>query len=144
MSKRPFELTHENGATYGGVMIKFKFDKSGLIPAVIQDIDSGEVLMMAYMDLVALKRTLKEKHTVFYSRSRKTYWVKGESSGHVQKVMELLTDCDQDTLLIRVRQRGGACHLGYRTCFVHKLDSKGNRGKVTQKKVFDPTAVYSK
>lgn len=100
--------------------------------------------MMAYMDSRALRRTLKEKRTVFYSRSRKKYWVKGEISGHTQEVVEVLTDCDQDTLLIRVRQKGGACHLGYRSCFVHRLNKKGGRGKVVQGKVFDPKTVYSK
>lgn len=124
-------------------MIPFKFDGQGLIPAIIQDFDSGEVLMMGYMDLEALKRTLKEKRTVFYSRSRKKYWVKGETSGHTQEVIEILTDCDQDTLLIRVKQKGGACHLGYRSCFVHQINQKGDPVKITQKKVFDPEQTYS-
>jgi phosphoribosyl-AMP cyclohydrolase len=125
-------------------MIEFKFAGNGLIPVIIQDVNSGEVLMMAYMDRVALKRTLKERQTVFYSRSRKKYWVKGESSGHAQQVVDALTDCDRDTVLIRVKQKGGACHLGYRSCFVYKLDSKGGLEKITQKKVFDPERVYSK
>lgn len=123
-------------------MTPFKFDSNGLLPAVIQDYDSGEVLMVAYMDKTALERTLKEKKTVFYSRSRKKYWVKGETSGHTQEVMEVLTDCDDDTVVIRVRQKGGACHLGYRTCFVHLLDAKGEKVKVTQVKVFDPEKTY--
>ena len=123
-------------------MIQFKFDENGLIPAVIQDYESGEVLMMAYMDKTAVERTFKEKKTVFYSRSRKKYWVKGETSGHVQEVLEVLTDCDQDTLLIRVKQKGGACHLGYRTCFVHQLNSSGDISKITQGKVFDPESTY--
>ena len=123
-------------------MLDFKFDAKGLIPAIIQDSESGEVLMMGYMDPEALKRTLREKVTVFYSRSRKKYWVKGESSGHTQEVVEVLTDCDQDTLLIRVKQKGGACHLGYRSCFVHLIDRQGNLAKVTQEKIFDPKAVY--
>ena len=125
-------------------MIPFKFDGNGLIPAIIQDSDSGEVLMVAYMDQTALERTLKEKKTVFYSRSRNKYWVKGETSGHVQEVVEVLTDCDQDTLLIRVKQRGGACHLGYRSCFVHQINAAGDIAKVTQKKVFDPESTYQK
>lgn len=124
-------------------MIEFKFNANGLIPVIVQDYDSGEVLMMAYMDLTALKRTLQEKQTILYSRSRKKYWVKGESSGHTQQVLEVLTDCDQDTLLIRVKQKGGACHLGYRTCFVQKVDENGALEKITQKKVFDPESVYS-
>ena len=121
-----------------------KFDANGLLPVVIQDAKTGEVLMVAYMDRKAVRRTLRGKKTVFYSRSRKTYWVKGESSGHTQKVVQALTDCDQDTLVIRVRQKGGACHLGYRSCFVHELDSKGRVRRVTQKKIFDPKKVYKK
>lgn len=120
----------------------FKFNSDGLIPAIIQDADSGEVLMLAYMDKTALERTLKEKKTVFFSRSRNKYWVKGESSGHVQTVTQSLTDCDKDTILIKVKQEGGACHLGYRTCFVHELDDNGKIVRVTQEKVFDPDKVY--
>lgn len=125
-------------------MIDYKFDKEGLIPAVIQDADTGDVLMVAYMDRESLSRTLREKRTVFYSRSRKKYWVKGESSGHIQEVVEVLTDCDQDTVLIRVRQKGGACHLGYRSCFVRQLDPAGNISKITQEKIFDPDSIYGK
>ena len=125
-------------------MINFKLNEKGLIPAIIQDSESGEVLMMGYMDLEALKRTLKEKRSVFYSRSRNKYWVKGESSGHTQEVIEVLTDCDHDTLLIRVRQKGGACHLGYKSCFVHLINGKGNIERITQEKVFDPDQTYGK
>ena len=125
-------------------MIGFKFNDQGLLPVVIQDADSGEVLMVAYMDKVALERTLKEKRTVFYSRSRKEYWVKGESSGHTQEVKQVLTDCDQDTVVIKVTQKGGACHLGYRSCFVHELDAAGDIARVTQEKVFEPEKVYKK
>lgn len=120
----------------------FKFNSDGLIPAIIQDAESGEVLMLAYMDKTALERTLKEKKSVFFSRSRNQYWVKGESSGHVQTVTQSLTDCDKDTVLIKVTQKGGACHLGYRTCFVHELDENGKIVRVTQEKVFDPDKVY--
>lgn len=123
-------------------MINFKFNADGLMPVIIQDADSKEVLMLAYMDKVAVERTLKEKKTVFYSRSRNKYWVKGESSGHTQDVQQVLTDCDQDTILVLVKQHGGACHLGYRTCFVHEIDSKGDVSRVTQEKVFDPDSVY--
>ena len=123
-------------------MTPFKFDANGLIAAIIQDADSGEVLMLAFMDQTALERTIREKHTVFYSRSRKQYWVKGETSGHVQAVQQILTDCDQDAVLIKVRQKGGACHLGYRTCFVHELNEQGDIARITQEKVFDPKQVY--
>ncbi len=125
-------------------MQKFKFNDQGLLPVIIQDAKNGEVLMLAYMDQKAIERTLSEKKTVFYSRSRNQYWVKGESSGHVQEVKQVLTDCDQDTLLVRVTQSGGACHLGFRSCFVHEIDEKGNTIRVTQEKVFDPDAVYKK
>ncbi|MBU3759554.1 MAG: phosphoribosyl-AMP cyclohydrolase [Candidatus Omnitrophica bacterium] len=123
-------------------MTEFKFDSKGLMPVIIQDADNGEVLMLAYMDKTAVERTLKEKKTVFFSRSRNKYWVKGESSGHIQEVQQALTDCDQDALLVRVRQHGGACHLGFRTCFVHELDDSGAVVRETQKKVFDPDNVY--
>ena len=125
-------------------MNSFKYNEQGLIPAIIQDAQSGEVLMLAYMDQTAVERTLKEKKTVFYSRSRNQYWVKGETSGHTQAVAQVLTDCDHDTLLIRVTQKGGACHLGYRTCFVHELNDYGDIAKVTQEKVFDPEKTYPK
>ncbi len=123
-------------------MLNFKFNEQGLMPVVIQDASSAEVLMVAYMNQIAIERTLQEKKTVFYSRSRNTYWVKGESSGHTQDVVQVLTDCYQDTLVIRVHQKGGACHLGYRTCFVHEIDSKGNVKWITQEKLFDPETVY--
>ena len=125
-------------------MIEFKTNDQGLVCAVIQDIDNGEVLMVAYMDKKAIERTLKEKKTVFFSRSRNKYWVKGESSGHIQEVKEILTDCDRDTVLIKVKQHGGACHLGYRSCFVHQLNEGGDIEKVTQEKLFDPDQVYKK
>jgi len=123
-------------------MSNFKYDDKGLLTAVIQDETSGEVLMVAYMDKTAIERTLKEKKTVFFSRSRQKYWVKGESSGHIQKVSAAYTDCDKDAVVIKVQQAGGACHLGYRTCFVHELDENGEIRRVIQDKVFDPDQVY--
>lgn len=125
-------------------MEELKFNAQGLLPVIIQDAQTGEVLMLAYMDRVAVERTLSEKHTVFFSRSRNQYWVKGESSGHTQDVVQVLTDCDKDTLLVRVTQKGGACHLGYRSCFVHEMDHSGNIVRVTQEKVFDPEKTYKK
>ncbi|MBI4395411.1 MAG: phosphoribosyl-AMP cyclohydrolase [Candidatus Omnitrophica bacterium] len=123
-------------------MIKFKFDQNGLMPAIIQDYKNDEVLMLAYVNENAIKQMLKIGKTCFYSRSRKTYWIKGETSGHIQQIKTISTDCDRDTLLIQVKQIGGACHLGYRSCFVHQLDSKGKIKKITQKKIFDPQKVY--
>lgn len=102
---------------------ELKFDKDGLIPAVVQEANTGEVLMVAYMDKTALETTLKTGYTHFWSRSRKKYWKKGETSGNVQEVREVLYDCDEDTLLVRVVQHGkGACHTGERTCFYRKIE----------------------
>lgn len=94
-----------------------KFDEKGLIPAVIQDAATLEILMVAYMNQESLKKTVETGFTWFWSRSRQKYWQKGETSGHVQHVNEILYDCDQDTLLIKVDQTGPACHTGERSCF---------------------------
>lgn len=102
-------------------MIKLKFDKKGLIPAIVQDKKSGDVLMIAYMNREALKITLKEKRTCFYSRSRKSLWRKGETSGNIQKVKSIHYDCDKDALLIKVAQKGVACHTGEWSCFYRKI-----------------------
>ena len=123
--------------------MELKWNSDGLIPVVVQDHKTGEVLMVAYMNKDSLAQTLETKKASFYSRSRQKFWIKGESSGHVQHVKEILTDCDKDTLVLKVEQVGGACHLGYRTCFVNKLDEKGEFKEVTQEKVFDPEKIYS-
>ncbi len=98
-----------------------RFDDRGLVPAVVQDVDDGEVLMMAWMNRASLERTLKEGRTVFWSRSRQELWRKGDTSGHVQHVEEVRLDCDGDVLLVRVHQVGAACHTGERTCFFRRL-----------------------
>ncbi len=98
-----------------------KFDKNGLIPAIIQDYKNNEVLMVAYMNLESVKRTIKLGKTCFWSRSRKEYWVKGMTSGHFQFVKSISYDCDMDALLIKVRQVGAACHTGNRSCFYRKI-----------------------
>lgn len=98
-----------------------KFDKNGLIPAIIQDYKTGAVLMVAYMNQESLRRTLRLKKTCFWSRSRKEYWVKGLTSGHFQFVKAIYYDCDMDALLIKVRQVGMACHTGNRSCFYRKI-----------------------
>ena len=100
------------------------FEKEELIPAIIQDVESGKVLMMAYTNREALSRTLETGKTWFYSRSRKQLWNKGESSGHFQEVQGIYVDCDNDTLLIQVRQKGAACHTGFFSCF-HREVRKG-------------------
>lgn len=98
-----------------------KFDKAGLIPAIIQDYKKNDVLMVAYMNKASLKKTLKLGRTCFWSRSRKEYWVKGETSGNIQEVKAIYFDCDADALLIKVKQTGVACHTGNRSCFFRKL-----------------------
>lgn len=102
---------------------ELKYDGNGLIPAIVQDVDNGDVLMMAYMNEKSLEMTVDTGFTHFWSRSRQKYWKKGETSGNVQEVKEILYDCDMDTLLIRVKQHGGiACHTGNRTCFYRKIE----------------------
>lgn len=130
-----------------------KWNAQGLIPAIVQDAATGQVLMLAYMNRESLQRTLESGETWFYSRSRSRLWHKGEESGHVQKVVCLQTDCDQDTLLVKVRQMGaGACHEGYFSCFHYSVDlvkdgdgafrvavSSEDDAEVT----FDPEDVYT-
>ena len=99
----------------------FRFDKQGLIPAIIQDHKTKDILMLAYMNKESLRRTLKLRKTCFWSRSRKEYWVKGMTSGHFQFVKSLAYDCDMDAVLIKVRQVGVACHTGNRSCFYRKI-----------------------
>lgn len=99
-----------------------KFDQNGLIPAIVQDYKNNEVLMLAYMNKESLRRTLKLKKACYWSRSRKEYWVKGMTSGHFQFIKSIAYDCDMDTLLIRVRQVGKACHTGNRSCFYRKIN----------------------
>jgi phosphoribosyl-AMP cyclohydrolase len=111
--------------------------ENGLILAIVQDQLSKEVLMCAYMNREALEKTVETGIAHFWSRSRQQLWKKGETSGHVQKVKEIRIDCDMDSLLMLVEQTGGACHMGYRSCFYRKLD-----GKVIGEKVFEPEDVY--
>jgi len=119
-----------------------KFDKNGLVPVIVQDFKTLQVLMVAYMNKESLEATLKTEKTCFWSRSRKKLWIKGETSGHIQKVKEILIDCDNDTLLIKAEQIGGACHMGYRTCFYRKYDK--DDFIVIEKKLFDPEKIYKK
>ena len=123
-------------------MQEVDFDKgNGLVPAVVQDAESGEVLMLGYMNAESLARTLETGRACFFSRSRGKLWTKGETSGHVQKVREVRLDCDGDTLLVRVEQVGGAaCHEGYRSCFFRRLTPAGT--EVVEERVFDPKEVY--
>lgn len=99
-----------------------KFNQDGLIAAIAQDADSGDILMLAWMNAEALTATLDTGRATYWSRSRQALWVKGESSGHVQDVVEILVDCDQDAVLLKVRQTGGACHTGRLSCFYRQVD----------------------
>ncbi len=116
---------------------KLKYDDNGLIPAVIVDVKTGHVLMVAYMNQTSLLRTIETGKTHFWSRSRKKYWMKGESSGHTQAVQSIYTDCDKDTLVIEVIQNTAACHEGYFSCFFRRLTPEGEWETIA-KKVFDP------
>lgn len=132
-----------------GLAFTPKFDASGLITAVATDAKSGDVLMVAHMNAEAITKTLATGEAWYYSRSRKALWKKGESSGHVQRVVELRVDCDQDALWLKVEQVGaGACHTGRRSCFYRAL-TLGPMGAVKLEfrnadKAFDPGAVYDK
>ena len=123
-------------------MMELKFDKmGGLVPAIVQDNDTGEVLMLAFMNADAWRRTLETGLATYYSRSRDTLWVKGKTSGNVQKVREIRVDCDDDTVLLKVEQVGGAaCHTGYRSCFYKKIEDGSVR--IIGEPVFDPKEVY--
>lgn len=101
------------------------FNADGLIPAIAQDVATGEVLMLAWMNAEALEHTLATGRVTYWSRSRQKLWVKGETSGHSQELVSFKIDCDQDTVLVRVRQKGAACHTGRRSCFYRKLDDSG-------------------
>ncbi len=120
---------------------RVSFNKEGLLPVIVQDINRGEVLMMAWMNREALKKTITSGKAYFWSRSRKRLWLKGESSGHYQLVREMWIDCDEDTLLIKVEQIKASCHKGYRSCFFRKIDKEGKLELIGEK-VFEPGKVY--
>ncbi len=124
------------------ILDTIKYDANGLVPAVIQDVDNGEVLMVAYMNRDSLQTTLETGKTHFWSRSRQKYWMKGESSGHTQEVKDVYIDCDADCVLIKVKQNVAACHTGYRSCFYRRWDSDGF--KTVGEKMFDEDDVYKK
>ncbi|MBI4522455.1 MAG: phosphoribosyl-AMP cyclohydrolase [Deltaproteobacteria bacterium] len=123
-------------------MLKIDFAKGGgLVPVIVQDYRSKEVLMVAYMNEEAWKKTLRTGKACYYSRSRDRLWLKGEESGHFQEIKNIFIDCDNDTLLIQVKQLGGgACHTGYRSCFFRKKAKR--EWKILGKKVFNPEEVY--
>jgi phosphoribosyl-AMP cyclohydrolase len=119
-------------------MLDLKFI-DGLVPVIVQDTETREVLMMAYANDEAVRLTQQTGFAHYYSRSRKQLWKKGEESGHFQRVKRILADCDEDCLIYEVEQTGAACHTGYRTCFYRTLD-----GKIIGEKMFDPKNVYKK
>lgn len=117
---------------------------SGLVPAVIQDDRTGDVLMLGFMNEEALAETRRTREVVFFSRSRNRLWKKGESSGHVLKVRDVRVDCDADALLVRVELAGpGVCHEGYRSCFFRRIEHDGS-GTVIEQRTFQPEQVYGK
>ncbi len=126
-------------------MVELDFAKSadGLLPAIVQDAETGEVLMLAYINELSWNKTLETGKAHFWSRSRNTLWLKGESSGNVQLVKDIFVDCDQDTVVFKVEQLGGAaCHKGYRSCFFRRVTGDGL--EVQGSPVFDPAEVYGK
>ncbi len=127
---------------YDEIISSLKFDEKGLIPAIIQDHENGEILMFAFMNKEAVEKTLRSGLATFYSRSRNKLWVKGESSGHTQEVREVYFDCDNDCLLVKIKQNVAACHTGYRSCFFNKIE-KGRVATVGQK-MFEEKEVYKK
>ena len=126
-------------------MFELDFAKQGgLVPVIVQDAQDGTVLMLAYMNQKAFEKTMETGLATYWSRSRQKLWIKGESSGNTQQVDEVLIDCDDDTILLKVRQRGGAaCHLGYRSCFFRRMGSSLTMTTIAEP-VFDPTNVYKK
>jgi phosphoribosyl-AMP cyclohydrolase len=130
-----------------GLALTPKFDANGLVTCVAVAAGSGEVLMVAHMNAEALARTIATGEAWYFSRSRGALWKKGETSGHIQRVVEMRVDCDQDAVLIKVEQSGGACHTGRRSCF-YRAVPVGKGGPVTlelrEERVFDPAAFYNK
>ncbi len=128
--------------SYDKILDQLKFDDKGLIPVILQDFENGEILMFAFMNRESLKMTLESKLATYWSRSRKKLWVKGESSGHTQEVKEVYFDCDNDALLIKIKQNVAACHTGYRSCFFNKIE--GDQVKTVGTKLFEEDKVYQK
>jgi phosphoribosyl-AMP cyclohydrolase len=128
-----------------GTQLTPKFDANGLITAIAQDAKTGEILMVAYMNREALDYTIKTGNGTYYSRSRKKLWKKGEQSGHIQKVSQILVDCDQDCIVLKVTVDSGQCHNGYQSCF-YRAVKKGTADQLefVAKPVFDPAKVYDK
>ena len=123
------------------VLDKIQFNENGLVPVITQDFSSNEILMMAWMNKEALSLSIETKKAVYFSRSRKKLWFKGEESGNSQDIVEIYTDCDQDVILLKVNQKGGiACHTGRANCFFSKLED--NKWQSTSEVIKDPKDIY--
>ncbi len=128
-----------------GLQFAPKFDAQGLIPAIAQDAQSGQILMVAWMNREALDRTIETGRATYFSRSRGRLWMKGEESGHVQTVHQILVDCDQDCLILKVSVDQGQCHVGYQSCFYRALKPRSKTDlELIAQKVYDPKAAYKK
>ena len=129
-----------------GGTLNLKLDANGLITAVAVDADTGQVLMVAFMNAAALEKTLATKKATYWSRSRQKFWVKGEESGNTQQVVGVFIDCDQDAVVVKVRQKGAACHNGFESCFYREVIGSGGGGGIELKTVatpvMDPKQLY--
>lgn len=123
---------------------KIKYNDQGLIPAIVQDISDGKVLMMAWMNEASIRMSLETGFTHFWSRSRKTFWKKGESSGHTQRIKSISLDCDGDTLLIQAEQVGAACHEGFRSCFFRSTNGTSSTLQILDERFADPEDIYNR
>lgn len=123
------------------ILDKIRWNEAGLTPCIVQDAENGQVLMVAWMNREALQQTISTRRVTFWSRSRQEFWIKGQSSGHFQHLVELRVDCDADVLLARVRQEGVACHEGYRSCFFRVVNEQGEL-EVTGAPEIDPDEIY--
>jgi len=123
---------------------QLKFNSDGLIPAIVQEQSTRRVLMMAWMNRASIEKTIATGKTHFWSRSRQKFWMKGETSGHVQTVKDVAFDCDGDTLLIQVEQTGAACHEGYKSCLFRSIGTEGERIDVTEERLETPDQIYGK
>ena len=129
----------------GSLEFAAQFDADGLIPVIAQDAKTGQILMAAYMNKEALDSTVKTGYATYYSRSRAKLWKKGEQSGHFQKVEQILVDCDQDCLVLKVAVDAGQCHAGYQSCFYRALKKDGDKElEFLAEKVYDPEETYNK
>jgi len=120
-----------------------KFNENGLIPAIAQDAKTGDILMLAYMNRQSLDLTIETGYATYYSRSRQALWKKGQESGHLQKVVQILVDCDQDCLILKVAVDAGQCHMGYQSCFYRALQKNSKKNlEFIAERVFDPKDTY--